>query len=129
MTHFSREVSDIGGDHLVTLTGELDLDSVGDVAEWLSAIAGSSVVVDLSRPTIMDSSGITAIIGAKTTMEGEGDEFMLKDPHPTVRQVLEITGLGDRIDDDGDTYTTPAASTLSGSRSRIGRTGADPDPG
>ena len=99
MTTFSRELVQSGDVHEVTLRGELDMASVGDLAEWLVSVSGSSVVVDLSDLTFMDSSGITALVVAKVAMENNGDQLILRRPRPNVRRILEVTGLGDWIDD------------------------------
>ena len=63
------------------------------LVDWLACIAGSTVVVDLSELTFMDSSGITALVKARNRMADEGNELILTRPHPIVRRALEVTGL------------------------------------
>lgn len=86
----------LGDVHLVTLEGELDLDSAEGLPEWLLEISGSRVVIDLSRLSFMDSSGISAIVRARNEL---GDALVLSRPQPNVRRVLEVTGLDSWIGD------------------------------
>jgi anti-sigma B factor antagonist len=65
---FSRRVTDVGDVHLVALTGELDMDTAEGLSDWLVGISGSVVVVDLSGLTFMDSSGISALVGARNRL-------------------------------------------------------------
>ncbi len=64
------------------------------LADWLECVRGSPVIVDLSDLTFLDSSGITALVMARNRMAEEGNELVLARPHPIVRRVLEVTGLG-----------------------------------
>ena len=63
------------------------------LADWLASVANSTVVVDLSELTFMDSSGITALVKARNRMAEEGNDLIFTRPHPIVRRVLEVTGL------------------------------------
>jgi anti-anti-sigma factor len=96
---FSREVTKHGDIDLVVLEGELDLATAEGLTDWLVEIGGSTVVVDLSGLTFMDSSGISAMVIARNRLQGEGDDLVLTRPHPIVRRALEVTGLGDWICD------------------------------
>lgn len=87
---FSRSVTDLGDLHLVTLRGELDLASADGLVDWLLDISGSTVVLDLSELTFMDSSGIAVMIHAKNKL---GNGLVLTRPPANVRQLLEMTGL------------------------------------
>ena len=93
---FSRSVIDVGDAHVVTLCGELDVDTASGLLDWFTEIAGSIVVVDLSDLTFMDSSGISVMVQAKMRL---GDSFVLTRPQPPVRQVFEMTGLMDLFTD------------------------------
>ena len=83
----------VGEVHLVALRGELDMATAGGLADWLTCIAGSTVVVDLTELTFMDSSGITALVIARNRMAEDGNELILTRPQPIVRRALEVTGL------------------------------------
>ncbi len=101
MSDFSRKVTNnLGGAvHVVSLQGELDMATAEGLAEWLVGISGSTVVVDLSELTFMDSSGITAIVMARNQMLEMGDDLILTRPHPNVERALEVVGLGAWVTD------------------------------
>ena len=88
---FRRTVADVGDVRVVTLRGELDMQSAEGLADWLVEIPGPSVVVDLSELTFMDTSGITVMVRVRQRL---GDSFVLTRPQPNVRRIFEITGLG-----------------------------------
>jgi anti-sigma B factor antagonist len=93
---FTRKVTTLGDVHVVRLQGELDLDTAEGLPEWLIEISGSTVVLDLSGLSFMDSSGISAIVQARIEL---GDNLVLSRPQPNVQRVLEITGLESWISD------------------------------
>jgi anti-sigma B factor antagonist len=96
---FEISVVDVGDVHVVRLTGDLDLASADLLTERLVGIAGSTVVVDLSGLSFMDSSGISALIKAKIQMEHHGESLLISQPPPNILRVLEITGLADWVSD------------------------------
>jgi anti-sigma B factor antagonist len=102
---FSFTVRDLPGVHIVALTGELDMDTAQGLSEELTAIAGSTVVVDLADLTFMDSSGISAVVTARNRIGQAGDELVVSRPQRTVRRVLEITGLSGLIADWADEWS------------------------
>ena len=75
--------------------GEIDADNCG--AFSASLLDGSSeataLVVDLSGLTFIDSSGISELLRISEVAGQRGQRFELREPSPTVRRVLEITGL------------------------------------
>lgn len=83
----------MGEVHLVALRGELDMATAEGLADWLTCIVGSTVVVDLTELTFMDSSGISALVMARNRMADEGNGLILTRPQPIVRRALEVTGL------------------------------------
>ena len=89
---------DLPGMHIVSLHAELDMASAPRLADALVEIAGSTVVVDLSGLTFMDSTGISALVVARNRVltEGQG-ELVVTRPAGMVRRALEIVGLGDWI--------------------------------
>ena len=96
---FSRQTTKVGDVHVVLLRGELDMESSEGLADWLVDISGSSVVVDLSEVTFMDSSGIAALVMAKNRITANGDELVLTRPHQFVERTLRIVGLADLVSD------------------------------
>jgi anti-anti-sigma factor len=75
------------------VTGELDLSTAGvfDTAVAAALDAGGPLVLDLSRLTFVDSSGLRCLIHLARSLEGSG--LVLRDPSPGVRSLLEQRGL------------------------------------
>jgi anti-anti-sigma factor len=94
----------------VTLVGELDLSTVAKVQEELRRIeAGSppTVVVDLSKLTFLDSTGLRCIVTADERAREEGRRVVIvRGPDP-VQRVFAITRLEERLEmvDDAATVT------------------------
>ncbi|MFD8695413.1 STAS domain-containing protein [Kitasatospora purpeofusca] len=84
---------------VVGCSGELDLDEIalldGALSEAL-ATCPSVLTVDLGAVTFMDSSGLNALLRARTRAERQGTVLHLADPSPRVLRLLEITGT-DRV--------------------------------
>jgi anti-anti-sigma factor len=100
LPEFSITVRDLPGldTRVVELSGELDIVSADFLSEVLAEVAGSAVVVDLSRLTFMDCRGIAALIGARDRIVAKDQgSIVLTGPQRMVRKPLEILGLGDWI--------------------------------
>jgi anti-sigma B factor antagonist len=94
LPEFSISVRNLPNLHFVTLHGELDVASADGLANSLVELAGSTVVVDLSDLTFMDSSGIGALVRARNRIRAGGlGELVLTRPGAIVRKALEIVGL------------------------------------
>jgi anti-sigma B factor antagonist len=87
------------GAAVVTVNGEIDYSNAEDLAtcvrqavtEWSPPI----VRVDLRSAAFIDSTGLGALIeGYHAAVEIEA-EFLVVDPNPGFRRVLEVTGLCD----------------------------------
>jgi anti-anti-sigma factor len=64
------------------------------LADALVEIAGSTVVVDLSRLTFMDSTGISALVVARNRILADDQgELVVTRPTGIVRTALEVVGL------------------------------------
>jgi anti-sigma B factor antagonist len=85
----------------VALAGELDLSTVGKVQEELSRIEADSprvVVLDLSRLSFLDSTGLRCVItAAERAREAERRFVVVRGPDP-VQRVFSITRLEDRLE-------------------------------
>ena len=92
---FSVTARDLPGLHIVALHGELDIVSAAGLADALVEVAGSTLVVDLSDLTFMDSTGIGALVVARNRIVADGqNQLVLSRPGGIVRRALEIVGLG-----------------------------------
>lgn len=85
-----------GGAAVVTLSGELDLLTAGDLTGVLSTAVSSTssltrrVVVDLSRVRFVDVVGVHALERAHASAFAEGVSVVLAGPSTTVRRVLDL---------------------------------------
>jgi anti-sigma B factor antagonist len=85
----------------VALVGELDLSTVAKVQEELRRVeAGSprTVVVDLSKLTFLDSTGLRCIVTADERARDQGRRVVIvRGPDP-VQRVFTITRLEERLE-------------------------------
>jgi anti-anti-sigma factor len=85
----------------VALVGELDLSTVPKVQEELRRIeAGSpgTLVVDLSKLTFLDSTGLRCIVTADERARAEGRRIVIVRGPDAVQRVFAITRLDDRFE-------------------------------
>jgi anti-anti-sigma factor len=71
------------------LEGELDMATAGDLAEFLRESGKDPIVLDFSRISFMDSSGLRVILDAAA--ERNGDPLVILHPTPQVQRVLDIS--------------------------------------
>ena len=85
----------------VALVGELDLSTVAKVQEELRRVEASSpatLVVDLSKLTFLDSTGLRCIVTADERARTEGRRIVIvRGPDP-VQRVFAITRLEERLE-------------------------------
>ena len=85
----------------MALVGELDLSSVAKVQEELrriEAAAPSTLVVDLSKLTFLDSTGLRCIVTADERARNEGRRIVIVRGPDAVQRVFSITRLEERLD-------------------------------
>jgi anti-sigma B factor antagonist len=80
---------------LVTLGGELDIYTVASFRQDLEVFdpASSRLVIDLSEVTLLDSSGLGALVSLLNRARAGQGQLGLICPHRRLRRVFEITGL------------------------------------
>jgi len=85
----------------VALVGELDLSTVAKVQEELRRVEAASpatLVVDLSKLTFLDSTGLRCIVTADERARAEGRRIVIvRGPDP-VQRVFAITRLEERLE-------------------------------
>ena len=86
------------GATVVSVAGEIDMITAPKLRECLLAAQGD-VVVDLSAVSFLDSSGIAALINARSQLDAAGGNLTLRNPKGLIRRALEIIGLADWIED------------------------------
>ena len=94
---FSIDVARQGDRTLLSLSGELDLATVGELEEAISGRlqAGEEVVVDLRPLEFMDSSGVRALVaGHQAAQEGAGSLVIVRAPQGSeVDRVIDVSGI------------------------------------
>lgn len=86
------------GTHIVELKGELDTSTARGVSDVLVEVAGSTVVVDMSQLTYLDSAGISAIVTARSRIQEEGrGDLVVSRPSGNAHRALEIASLSSWI--------------------------------
>lgn len=81
---------------LVVLDGEMDTHTARTVGEQLNQAPGTrspNVVIDAAALRFLDSSGISELLRLRQRAVDDGGSLVLRSASPTVRRVLEITGL------------------------------------
>src|SRR4029450_10252292 len=84
--------------YVLPLEGDIDLHVSAAVTESLNAVIKKKpewMVVDLSRATYIDSSGMAALILAMQEVEAYGGKFFLSGLQENLRSIFE-TSRGDR---------------------------------
>jgi anti-anti-sigma factor len=85
----------------VALVGELDLSTVAKVQEELRRVeagAPATLVVDLSKLTFLDSTGLRCIVTADERGRSEGRRVVIVRGPDAVQRVFTITRLDDRLE-------------------------------
>ncbi|MET7732109.1 STAS domain-containing protein [Streptomyces sp. NPDC005402] len=88
--------NDTDGITVLGLDGEIDHQSVRGLTRALAAAEGAvgqRVVIDLSRVTFMDSSGVNALIAAFQATEAAGGWLRLVVVRGAVLRTLQLVGL------------------------------------
>ena len=82
--------------NVMPLEGDIDLHVSPAVTESLNAMMKKKperIVIDLSRATYIDSSGVAALILAMQEVEAYGGKFFLSGLQETLRSIFEISRL------------------------------------
>jgi anti-sigma B factor antagonist len=98
--NFDLQTETEGSSALVRIRGDLDLQVVDRVADALARIESDEpelLVIDLSRLSFMDSTGMGVIAAAHIRAVDAGRRFAIVIPPPGVRQAFERTKLTEVI--------------------------------
>jgi anti-anti-sigma factor len=82
--------------HTISLSGELDLATSGEVErelERVEATDAESIVLDLSDLTFMDSTGVRLIVQAHQRSRADANRLALLRGPAAVQRVLELSGV------------------------------------
>ena len=100
MLNFDLETETEGSSALIRIRGDLDLQVVEQVTDALTRIESEEpelLVIDLSRVTFMDSSGMGTVAAAHIRALEAGRRFAIVRPPAGVRQAFDRTGLNEVI--------------------------------
>ncbi len=82
---------------IAVLTGEIDHHSArslrAEIDDKIELYQPTSLVLDFSGVTFMDSSGIGLIIGRHRLMETVGGEVVIQNPQPHIQRVMRLSGM------------------------------------
>lgn len=87
-----------GSRSIIELSGELDLNGSDHLVEQLQEILPTGVnrvEIDAARVTFTDSSGLRAVLWARTAASAQGVEFEVTAVSPRVERVISMAGLRD----------------------------------
>ena len=80
-----------------------DADQFKDKLTEVMAESSGRVVVDLCKVPFVDSRGLEVLVEANDTLAAGGRALKLCAINETIREVLDLTGLGNRFDHFDDT--------------------------
>jgi anti-sigma B factor antagonist len=84
-----------GGVPVLAVSGEVDVYSAPALRDALTQLleSGRSVVVDLTNVGFLDSTGLGALVAARTAAAEHGASLPLVCTHPRILKLFAITGL------------------------------------
>jgi anti-sigma B factor antagonist len=88
------QVNGANGEIVVSVAGDIDALSAPDFAVVVQGVAttDSQLVIDLSRVTFMDSSGLSVLAGA-VSARGPDNRIRVRGASTMIQHVLATTGL------------------------------------
>lgn len=98
---FSSPARTAGLDEIIELRGELDIARVPALRSQLVGILRERdpgrLVLDLTALEFIDSTGLSVLVWAHRRLSERGGLLCLVAPSATVRKILRITGLHERL--------------------------------
>lgn len=92
-------VARAGRTTVITVEGEMDVATAPILHEALERLKpGSSVIVDLSRLTFVDSSGLRLLMVHAQRMRRAAGALFVRCPSPPVHRVMELTRTDELIE-------------------------------
>jgi anti-sigma B factor antagonist len=97
---FSLVVEQDGRGSVVRISGELDMATAPKLRECLMHLEGTTVTLDFSGVTFMDSGGIAVLVCAMNWARERSAELRVRGVRPAQMRVLEITGMAEELNFD-----------------------------
>jgi anti-anti-sigma factor len=102
MAALGIELSATGEQTMITLNGELDMDSAPDLITMADAAMTrrnmNALAFDMEAVTFLDSAGVGAIAAIDRECLARGVSFRITTPSRPVRRVLDLIGLTEWIE-------------------------------
>jgi len=89
-----------GGVIKINLSGRMDIEGVGQIETQFAGMTAAprmAIVVDMSEVPYMSSIGIRALLINAKAVSRRGGKFVLLNPEPHVKKVLESSGIDQLI--------------------------------
>ena len=88
-----------GGERVIRLRGELDIDSAPDLERVLlrPRPAHQRVLLDLGELKFMDSTGLRVLLRARAAADEGGWDIFLCNVHPTIERLFDMTGVREAL--------------------------------
>jgi anti-sigma B factor antagonist len=100
---FSATLEHLDGHAVIALRGELDMDSAPQLTEFLGPFLNdgpAEILLDLSGLCFVDSSGLSVLVAAQTTLNSQERHLIVRSVHSSPRRVFEITGVSEFLNVD-----------------------------
>ena len=100
MNDFSATLMSLDDTAVIMLFGALDVDGTAELATVLDPLleeGPTEVILDFSRLSFVDGSGIAALISAQHRLSMTGRHLTIRSPKPLVLKVFETTDLTDYL--------------------------------
>lgn len=78
---------------VMSVDGEIDVNTCGQLQDALVALEGRRVALDLAAVGFIDSSGLRSVIAGQRRITDAGGSMRISAVSPPARRLLEITGL------------------------------------
>lgn len=97
---FAVIVTEEEGGTIARVTGEVDMATCGRLRDAIEPHLGPDqrVVLDLSGVSFMDSSCLSVLLDARTTLSTDRGSLILRNPSSAARRVLSVSGMEELFD-------------------------------
>jgi len=97
---FSVTMTEDAGHVVAHVQGEVDIATCRRLRDAIEPHLGPGqrIVLDLSEVSFMDSSCLTVLLKARTTLTADGGSLVLRNPSNVARRLLTVTGVADLFD-------------------------------
>jgi len=97
MTDLNMEFKDMDGKMVVVVRGDIDAYHSAEfkkvIKEKMVSYSGSTLVLDLSNVSYIDSAGLGSLVALLKNARTSGKNFVLSSLKPNVKRIFEMTRL------------------------------------